>query len=202
MFEDRSQWELLVQVHNTTKTLLLKTEEVDPVHEFYYPPLMQQRDALDHIMRAAFAWVNPETIASQKDADGKPQDPGKYASRQIDKALGHAYRALFDAADWLSIVFRERIREIMSSYRPATIHAVLPEYRQKIEPDIEKICFEIAKLRNNKDIGNDGGLIGGVQVYCDLIDKLEKHLGVIRDAREQLEETEFGQDTKADLEMS
>ncbi len=191
MFDDCEKWELIVVVHNTAKSLLIKAEEVDPDHEFYYPPLIQQRDALDHIIRAACAWLNPTEL--RKNPQGKPPNAAEYIERQMDKALGHAYRALFDAADWLSIVYRERIRETLSSYTTATIHAVLPDYHHVIEPRIEKICFEIAELRKGKDIGSAESITEGVQAYVKLIDELEAFLAKIRDARSKFDEVEFGQ---------
>ena len=194
MFGERKKWELLVKVHNYAKAIILKAEEVDPDHEFYYPPLIQQRDALDHIMRAAFAWLFPERMSDPEKES--PPDPAEYASKQIDKALGHAYRVLFDAADWLSIIYRERIREYMSSYSPATVYAILPQYRASIEPRIEEICFKIAELRKAKDIGNTNAIVEGVDSYISLIDELEQYLATIRAAKGQLDSVEFGHGVK------
>ena len=99
MFDNPQMWQTIVRVHNATKSLLIKAEEIDPSHQFFYPPIIQQRDALDHIMRAALAWIDPETI---KNNSGNLKDPSEYSKRQLDKALGHVYRAFFDAADWVS----------------------------------------------------------------------------------------------------
>lgn len=194
MFTDQDTWKLLVQAHNYTKFFLLKAEEIDPRHQFFYPPLIQQRDALDHIMRAAFARLYPEEYSSLSDKDrDRESDPDKYAERQLDKALGHAYRAMFDAGDWLGIIYRERVRELMAAYSVETINKVLPEFRPKVEPRIEAIGLETAALRGTKDIGNKKFLIKGAEEYKDLIDELEGYWQAAWGARASLDRQEFGQ---------
>ena len=182
MFDDRTFWQRLVEIHNCTKSFILKAEEVDPQHEFYFPPLIQQRDALDHIVRAATVWVQPPEKHSTKSPD--------YIRIQMDKAIGHAYRALFDAVDWLSIIYRERIREHVSLYSRATILKVLPNYYPKIIPRIEEISLKIADLRNAKDVGTGSNMLDNITKYTQLIDELEGFLKTVRDAMVQLEQAE------------
>ncbi len=196
MFQDKEVWKLIVTVHNFTKMLLLKAEEVDPEHEFYYPPLIQQRDTLDHIVRAAFGILYPEKLPPDK--EGNAQVPEKYARKQMDKSLGHAYRALFDSADWVSLRYRERIRETMGNYSRQTIRSVLPDYGGVIEPRIEEISLEIAELRKNKDIGNEGKMIREVERYKGLIDELEKYWEQLRQVRPELESREPGDTTESE----
>ncbi|MBN1343291.1 MAG: hypothetical protein JXQ73_11460 [Phycisphaerae bacterium] len=190
MAQDGDKWRLIVQVHNMAKALLLKAEEVDPDHEFYYPPLIQQRDALDHIIRAQFALLFPEKLACG--VNGQGQSPDEYAARQLDKALGHAYRALFDAGDWLSIIYRERIRGTLTEYSRKTMYSVLPEFSKDIEPRINELSSMIAELRAEKDIGNEGKLIDGPSTYIKLIDELEDLWRRVEQAKPRLDEAESG----------
>ena len=193
VFDDRDMWRLLVQVHNYAKGFLLKAEEIDPKHQFYFPPLIQQRDELDHIMRAAFAIVFEDEYKRDLAEDSK-LSPAKYAGRQLDKALGHAYRALFDAGDWLGIIYRERIRELMAAYSAETVVAVFPSFRTEIEPRVEQIGLETAALRSTKDIGNKKGLIKGADAYLDLVNELERYWLAVLESRPELDLQEFGQE--------
>lgn len=189
MFQNAEKWNLLVQLHNYCKSLLLKAEELDPKHEFYFPPLIQQRDALDHIVRAEFALIYPDKLPKGK--DGNPEPATEYAEKQMVKAIGHAYRAFFDAADWLSIIVRERIRGVLANYTRKTIYSVLPEYAEQLEPRIDQICLEIATLRKGKDIGHEGKVIDGVEQYIALINELEEHAMKIMQAQPRLDKVEF-----------
>ena len=186
MFGDEDTWRLLVKIHNYTKLLLLKAEEVDDKFTFFFPPLVQHRDALDHIMRAAYSKVFPaEYAANQEEAE--KLDGKDYADRQLDKALGHAYRAFFDAADWLGMVYRERMRIILSGYSAETINDVLNDFAATVQPRIERISLEIAALRGEKDIGNKKKLIGGADKYFDLTEELERYWLRVVDARVELD---------------
>ncbi|MEA1950851.1 MAG: hypothetical protein U9N87_05670, partial [Planctomycetota bacterium] len=72
---------------------------------------------------------------------------------QTHKAVGHAYRAFFDAADWLGMVLREAITATLYQYAPECISAAIPDYYATMKPRIEDICGEIAQIRDDKDIG-------------------------------------------------
>jgi len=190
------KWGQIVRLHNVAKRLMLKSEEVDPDHEFYYPVVMQQRDAFDHVVRAHFAIVDPERFAK---TDRNPeQDPIEYALTQMDKALGHVYRAFFDAADWLSVVYRERIRDIMRCYSRSVVVAVLTDYNEVVEPRIEEISLAIAQIRSRKDIGGGPEIIDGVDEYVGLIQELEDHWATIRQAVPEMDRVEFGTRQEAD----
>jgi hypothetical protein len=180
MLPDRDKWKSLVEIHYMTKALLLKAEEIDHDHEFYYPPLVQQRDTLEHIMRAAFALFYPEDF--KKTVVGEGQDVSRYATRQMDKAIGHAYRALFDAADWLSIIFREQIHQTLAGYSRQAINTALPDFTPEAQPKIDAICLQIAELRNKKDIGSDDTVISGAEKYTKLVETLEQYWAKVRAA--------------------
>jgi len=197
MLNDQKKWNSLVKIHNCTKSILLKAEEIDQRHEFFFPPLIQQRDALDHIMRAMFALACPDEFTKTRGAEGT--DIEAYATRQLDKAIGHAYRALFDAADWLSIVYREQIRQMLGDYSRQTIHSRFSDMAQCIEPRIDAISTRIAELRMEKDIGNDDQIIAGVVEYQNLLDELEQHWRRVRDMVPELERAEFASSRQSEL---
>lgn len=188
MIDRDQQWKLIIKIHNLTKTLVLKCEEIDPDHEFYFPIIIQQRDALDHLVRAAFGMYFPEKLLAEKKSI---IDPEKYSNHQTSKALGHMYRAFFDAADWTSILCRERISDMMSVYSMKTIHFTFPSYVSRIKPKIEEISLEIANVRNSKDIGQTGEVIDGIDNYMSLISELINFMDEIQNKISDLNKAEF-----------
>jgi len=158
----KDQWKKLVQIHNYAKRLTLLGEEVDPEHEFALGPLIQQRDTLEHIMRAKACELGL----------AKPEDPESYMITNMDKALGHAYRAFFDAADLVTILYREKLNSMVAPYTTACITAVIPTYYDKILPRTEEISEGIAKVRGAKDIANRDGLLEEVETYIGYVDEL------------------------------
>jgi hypothetical protein len=124
-------WRILVELHNRIKALLLFAEECEIEHRTFMAPVIQQRDALDHIMRAQAAEL------------GMREGGDDYIATNLDKALGHCYRAFFDIADWLSTRLRERILDALKPHSTACIREVLPEYYARWRPRIDEICREI-----------------------------------------------------------
>ena len=181
MADNEEKWDLIIEVHNWTKALILDAEEIDPRHEFFWPPLVQQRDALDHIVRAQRAALHPD----QAQVKGEEEAPN-YVVMQLDKALGHAYRAFFDVADWFSIIMRERISEVVSQYSRPALLEVMPNYSTEVESRVDDICAAIAKCRMDKDIG--GSMItGNVQTYTKIIEELSEILRRLRSVQPKLD---------------
>jgi len=159
-------WLKAVEVHNHTKAMHLEAEELDPEWKFFVPTMIQQRDALDHFMRAKAA----EMKVIEKG------DRQAYIATHLDKALAHLYRGFFDIADWLGVLYRMKIAETVKDYSNDVIDAVIPTYYSSIRPDIETISRQIAEARARKDIGNDGpALIEDVEVYRGLVDQLSEY---------------------------
>lgn len=164
------KWSKIVQLHRATKTLTLLSEE----HELkewrkFLQPAMEEVHALEHIMRAKAAELGFL-------ADLEPDNKLGYIEKNLDKAIGHLYRAFFDTADWLSVIIRQKIITALETYDNRCITAVIPEYYQKIRPNLEQINSEIARIREGKDIGkdisDDMALIDQVEYYKEKLEKL------------------------------
>ena len=98
---DREElWKLIVLLQETVKALVIWAEEndVDKL-ETFLQPIKEQRDALEHLCRVKAAELGLKTGG---------EDIDKYILINIEKAIGHLYRAFFDAADFLCIILRER----------------------------------------------------------------------------------------------
>ncbi len=122
------KWSKIVQLHRATKTLTLLSEE----HELkewrkFLQPAMEEVHALEHIMRAKAAELGFL-------ADLEPDNKLGYIEKNLDKAIGHLYRAFFDTADWLSVIIRQKIITALETYDNRCITAVIPEYyKEKLE---------------------------------------------------------------------
>jgi hypothetical protein len=174
-------WKRIVEVHGHAKALTLRAEELDPQHEFFFAPVIQQRDAHDHILRAQSAELG---LRSFEDTPALED----YVTSNLDKALGHEYRAFFDTADWLAILYREKILAALHRYSSESIAAVIPTYYQEIVPKVEKLHREIAAIRNGKDVGAGEGVLEQVQEYRSLLEGLDEDWCRIIDAKSGLEQ--------------
>lgn len=173
-------WKKLIQVHFEAKSLFILAEE-NELREFkdFIQPVQEQRHAQEHIMRAA-AVAFGTNFAEKLSEDDVALSIDDRVIKQLDKALGHEYRAFFDAADWLMIECRERAQEALSKYSHEEIAANVPDYFPSIRPALEKAAALIGQERKNKDIIKTEDIIPAVERYkkvlettLTLIDKIE-----------------------------
>ena len=171
------KWKLIAEVHQHTKELLTLAEEISPGLKSFIPPVKEQRDALEHIIRA-----------KAYELDLKKVDNQNYVEDQIDKTLGHIYRAFFDAADYFCILMRKRIRNAVTQYDSEIIKTVLPNYYSEIRPKLENINLEISKIRQSKDIAKKEGLIDEVEKYRQTTLELYEHAKAVETSIPSLNE--------------
>lgn len=131
-----------------TKALMLKAEELDNNNGAFLQPTLELKAAFDHVVRA----LAREYGVTQNGTGSNDQ----YVDHQLDKSIGHIYRAYFDTADWISINFRETVKAHLNSYDNADISTVIPEYFKEISPRFSDYETEIARLRAEKDISTEG----------------------------------------------
>ncbi len=137
-------WRELVEIHNHCKSLFILAEETDPELLDFLQPAMEQRHALEHIMRAMACELG--MLEQRNPADSE------YIEQSLRKAIGHEFRAFFDAADWLQISLREKTLQMLAGYSNECITAVFPDYYHTIRPRLEQIAQQVATIRTNKDI--------------------------------------------------
>lgn len=132
-------------IHNITKHYILLGEEISSNFETYLQPVKEFRDAYEHIIRT---FTKISGLGSIQD---KHISLDEYVQNNLDKALGHEYRAFFDVADWFSIICRKNIYDIVHKYSNKELCDVFPEY-PNLKSNIIKISENIAKIREDKDI--------------------------------------------------
>lgn len=126
----------LMYVYNESKKKFIKGEEMLPQMRFFAAPIIEHRDALDHIMRYFRMTSNGELTEE--------------ALSQLSSALNHEYRAFFDIADYIGIEVRDSISESLKRVsRKKRINKVWSDY-PKIRKEIIQYSNEIAKIRQNR----------------------------------------------------
>jgi hypothetical protein len=171
-FAPDDPWMQLIEIHNHAKSVFLCAEEFDSSFRDFLQPILELRHCLDHIIRvkAAERGINGEVETKEPE----------YVKCSVDKAIGHVYRAFFDAADWFSVCIRERITKALKWYSHDCITAVIPNYYPELRPRVDRICMEIAAIRGGKDIAKKNNLLPEVTEYRTAIDDLLKIHGQIQ----------------------
>lgn len=118
----------------------IKAEEYSKDFATILQPIKEQKDALEHIVRAY------AVILKEKDKDEHSQN---YIEGELSKAKGHIYRAYYDTADIFTIVLRERISDYLSPFNYKQILSVWQEYEEERKFLVEA-NRDIAKLRIKK----------------------------------------------------
>ncbi|MGB5831290.1 MAG: hypothetical protein WBG92_04785 [Thiohalocapsa sp.] len=145
---DCEQFRELALLHRDAKALILYSEEIDPDSRSNLQTIKELRDALDHLMRVMLVRLAPEEGPDGADAE--------YCEKNLQKAVGHVFRAAFDALDGTLLSLRERISDSLEAYDAEVIRSGIPDYWQhKIE--LDKLTDDVASHRGRKDVGKDIG---------------------------------------------
>lgn len=152
-------WDQIVQVHNEAKTLFILAEELErKKFRSFLAPVLEQRHALEHIVRA-----------KANECGDAPDE--EYQRKNLNKALGHEYRAFFDCADWLALILREDILDTLSAHEAGHIQTAIPEYYSDLRPRLEVISRKVAQARADKDV-SDKAILEGVSKYKEVLSEL------------------------------
>ena len=204
----KEKLEQLIQIHQQRKSMILLAEEFEfKGWKTFLQPALERRSAFDHMCRAIAKRLNMFDDDQPVDEDGLDPTDSDYSNKNIDKAIGHVYRAFFDSADWLAVSLRENILETLEGYGNDCISAVMPRYYTHIRGDIHDITLEIAAIRDSKDIGESVSLIEEVAKYRSKIDALleyNKLIGskvpALEEFKEKKKQEELGQQEIRDNE--
>lgn len=157
-------WESICQIYFLTKHYLILAEELSEEFDTFLQPVKEHRDAFDHIAR----------VYGYKYLQSEIKNVDVYRSENMNKAVGHVYRAFFDTADWLSYICRKKIRQLLSGKTREEILAVYPSY-DGLKSMLNEIPIAIANIRKNKDVSDDiTVLVREVEGYRAILDKLLK----------------------------
>lgn len=170
----RENWTLIIKIHQLTKELSIWAEEIG-FEEFgtFLQPWAEIRSAYDHIIRAKVEDLGLWKEDKFKDKKGSRERDEEYIKTNMDKALGHQYRAFFDAADYFSLGMKEDIIQLLKPFNYETILRGMPDYTQ-VRIRVAEISEVLARLRCDKDIGCTNELIPVAAQYRDIVYELKE----------------------------
>lgn len=166
----------IVELYLNLKKLIIVSEELlrgyktsgEPREErrhTFLQPILEQRNTLDHLMRAEAVVLGK---SSRSNAD-------EYVRKQLIKALHHLYRGYFDAADWLSIRTREEVLHLLGGHSHQAINAAIPNYYSELRPQLEQYSGKIAALRSDKDAEKEPDeMFADVEHYAQVLERIKE----------------------------
>ena len=158
-------WKILCQIHILTKKYYILSEELNIEMKTIVQPIKEQRDALEHIVRVySSLMLDNQIVQTYKDVDRET-----YIRANMEKAIGHEYRAFFDAIDYITISIRENIYKEINKYEQKDLINVFPKYIDFKEKLLE-IPLKIANMREKKDVA--GNMLETARAYAELTDEL------------------------------
>lgn len=126
----------LYNTYMESKSLFIYAEELLEQMSFFVAPVLEHRDALDHIMRY-FDLKNKEGLSEA-------------VVKELDRALAHELRAYFDIADYVCITVRQQISDSLKKVSVRKINKIWDEY-SIIKRRIVNASEEIAEIRQSRN---------------------------------------------------
>lgn len=151
----------LKTLYAKTKGYIIRAEEIDRSLRSNIAVFKEQRDGLDHIMRAVNEYLEKGNAADTA-----------YIRKQFDDAEGHLYRAAYDALDGMGISYKIRIDRVMENFSIRTIQTIYPKYFDAVEA-INAVEDRIVEHRNNKDQRRT--TLAELDEYFDSIQRIDAH---------------------------
>lgn len=125
-------WEEIDIAYTACKKAFISSEEKLSGLNMFPAPLLEHRDALDHIMRY---WRIVQT-----------QGISESAIKELDNAKHHEIRAFYDVADYTCILIRDDIATTLSFLSKKQIQSVWAEY-QKVSSKVVSFSSKLAEIR-------------------------------------------------------
>lgn len=158
-------WDSICQIYFLTKHYLILAEELSDEFDTFLQPVKEHRDAFDHVAR----------VYGYKYLQNDVKNVETYRTENMNKAVGHVYRAFFDTADWLSYICRKKIRLLLTGKTREEIISSYPQY-DELKSMLNDVPIAIANIRKNKDVSDDiTELVEEVEGYRAILDKLLKY---------------------------
>ncbi|MBT3198975.1 MAG: hypothetical protein HN350_03575 [Phycisphaerales bacterium] len=136
----------LVTLYREVKSHVIRSEKLSQDSRISVPALNELRNAFDHNMRADAVWRHGESLPK-----GVETDVFRYCEKNIEKAIGHVYRAGYDALDIIALNKIRRIKKYVDDFRITTLHTVIDDYTGKIRQPFR----EAIKSCNDAKLGKD-----------------------------------------------
>lgn len=150
------------EIYVQAKALICYAEEIDPDSKSNIQVINELRYAFDHLIRVFYRKLLPENN------DTLPDD---YFQKNLEKVIGHVYRAGFDALDGIVLSIKYKINKELEGIPSDIITNVFPDY-YNIKIKVLELSENVARHREKKDIGQDI-----IRLYDDYVEDVEKLKG-------------------------
>ena len=137
----------LVTLYKDVKAYVISSEKLSKDSRISVPALNELRNAFDHNMRADAVWRHGEPLP-----DGVESDAFTYCEKNIEKAIGHVYRAGYDALDIIALGKIRLIKKYVDSFRITTLHTVIEDYTGKIRKPFRTAIESCNDAKMGKDV--------------------------------------------------
>ncbi len=137
----------LVMLYRGVKGDVICSEKLSKRTAISAPAVNELRNAFDHNMRADAVWRHGASVP-----DGVESDAFRYCEKNIEKAIGHVYRAGYDAFDIISLDKIQRIKRYLDDFRITTLHTVIDDYTGKIRKPFRAAIESCNNAKLGKDI--------------------------------------------------
>lgn len=158
----RDSWIQLGQAHQMTKEIFILSEELSIGLSEFIQPIKEHRDAYEHIMRVQTKLYSLDSFTN---------DDKTYIFTNVQKALGHEYRAFFDSADFICITVRNEISKYLKPFELFQIIEFWPNYPEA-KKKIVSASENIAKIRTKKDVGDESMMGAQIEEYYAIAKEL------------------------------
>jgi hypothetical protein len=180
----------LNDLYRDLKRVILFVESLDPKNASNIQVIKELRDSYDHIQSILRFKYEPEG-----------NENGDYFKSNIDKALGHIYRAYFDSLDSSYIIMKADLFEYLEKYTASIRHKGIPGYAEK-RAELIEMQTKMGVLRGKKDSGIDlSPIFSEYIVELNKFEKLKKYFFGQKDVLDDLYEEQKDDDRKANLLM-
>lgn len=134
----------MTNIYVKCKAIVLYVEQIDVNSSANIQITKELRDAFDHLCQL-FAIKFEISGKTTHGASGYADE----ALRQIEKSIGHVYRAGFDALDGAVLSLTDNIKAILVAYDATVISEVVPDYWQK-KKTINSLMERVANHRKGR----------------------------------------------------
>ena len=154
----------LLETYQIAQSAILYSEEVDPTSASNLQINKEMRDTLDHLMRIYNHKLNSQNMNRD------------LLNENYEKAIGHLYRATFDALDGTVMSVSELISHSLNKYTAKVLSEVIPDY-WKLRKEILSIKSKGSNFRAYKDVGEKSNeMLNSYIAEVDVLDGFYKEI--------------------------
>lgn len=154
----------LLETYQIAQSAILYSEEVDPTSASNLQINKEMRDTLDHLMRIYNHKLNSQNMNRD------------LLNENYEKAIGHLYRATFDALDGTVMSVSELISHSLNKYTAKVLSEVIPDY-WKMRKEILSIKSKVSNFRAYKDVGEKSNeMLNSYIAEVDVLDGFYKEI--------------------------